>query len=963
MALPNEEFQCLESCQACRLHEVYDHGLTYGKYQIYGPSNTKKIIYLAPTPRPNSNQHDSTEDNVDFISQEEVEFLRKFTPDMIITPIVKCIPYADSLHARNPRRPIKQERDHCLKVLDYQIKHVFKLKPEEVLLVSMGPEAAKSFSATASKSSSSLLGKITPVSIGNTSYAFTMQLHPSQVMNNSALMIPYKETARFVRQVTSGDAVPTEAEAELYSKSKILDPDKAVSFLEGMIESYHAGKIPWTVFDIETTSLTPDTGEIIMFIFSYPGINEGVTIPTVVSNIVHHPPEKYPHEVKEIDFTISNEQRRKINNLVKQVIELIPIVGHNLKFDVRWCYHHLNLDLQKVRIQGDTYLMSKQFFNYPMYRLSLKKLCKDIFGVRDEWDTLIDEYLQLFKLKVDRHYGQVPTSILGLYGGLDGFWNKALYQELSRHMKDDFEPILSEVTYATIPYSEIETKGVKINEKTLDFLRSAFERKINQCENAIRELPPVKKFIAARMPEILDKNTRKRVKWTEEEIQQEALNLKSNAHLQELFYSKEYFKFKPLEKFLTKSGKAYKTGDDVISYFLADPKLAKKKREFLELLSDFKIYQKLVQSYINSFPQDVYDGFYKADFNIDGTVTGRLSSKFHTIPTRTMDIKRVFESRWAEDGGLFACADQSQVELRVGASLSNETKMIQSYIEGIDIHSNTASNVYNKPVDEITKLERSKAKIVNFSIFYGKGVTSLAQDLGVTVDEAQEIMNGFFQGHDKLTQWIHDQQEFVKEHKYITTPTGRRIWIDAAFSTEPGKLGQADRCAVNYPVQSTASDLVTVAANQVYRGIKSEGMKSLFLGTVHDSQEFDVYPGELISLIHLIKKENEDNLRARFPFIKCPLVMDISVGTTWGGSIDFEVKELGGSYVVLEGTGFRKDVNALIYQAQKAYDIESRVIEEETLSEHDFGKDVIIRDHKKITVELSIYTKNNKQLT
>jgi hypothetical protein len=479
-----------------------------------------------------------------------------------------------------------------------------------------------------------------------------------------------------------------------------------------------------------------------------------------------------------------------------------------------------------------------------------------------------------------------------------------------------------------------------------EFLGGEYRRIVTETDAALRALPVVHRYAEAEFALLKAENNKKRKPKPDEELWREAVSFTSNKDLANMIYGRPFYSLPVIREFKTAKGEPQVTAD-VFEFFLDASKgfapEGSETRTFLQLVARLKTFNKLLTTYIDSLPEKSHEGSYKPEFNLSGTITGRLSSGFHTVPSKS-DYKRVFVSRWEREGGLFLCGDQSQLEVRVGASIANERTLIDAYLAGADVHRDTAARIYRLTPEEVSADQREHGKRVNFGVFYGKTKYSLAADLGITPEEAQLILDGFFRGRDNLRSWIDGQHRLVERDKRVSTPFGRIIPVPDANSTDPKILSHAHNCSVNYPVQSAASDILVVSNNSVYQDMKRTGARSLFLGSVHDSLEYDVYPGELVYMIRLVKEECENRVRSRYPFIRCPLVMDISIGRSWGGGIEFKVKDLGEDYVVLEGTGLRKDHLQLEAVASRAYDYQREVITATPTSPKDFAEDIFVRD-------------------
>lgn len=664
---------------------------------------------------------------------------------------------------------------------------------------------------------------------------------------------------------------------------------------------------------------------------------------------------KFQEIVKQytIPFEITPAQAAQIDALVVEILETIPLIGQNLKFDLMFKMIESGVDIYKCRIQGDTQIMG-HIVNGPK-NLSLKDQARAIFDVKDDWDERVKLYLTKFQLIVDKeNYGNMPTGLLGEYAALDAYWTKRLYKNHLEEIPVEQFDILEEVTRATIPFAECEGKGIHLDQNYYQFIQGSFGNAVGEYLNQIRELPTIKELMEKELIEIRAKNAspRKKVKWTEDEMLSMAFNVGSNADIKKIIYEK--FKFPIKEDFMTDGGKSGvkqpQTNDIALNYFLSIAQEGTEAKQFIQSLLKYKEIITL-KNRLDNIPSNTYDELYKTKFMLTSTKTGRLSSDFHSIPSKS-DFKRIFSSRWMNEGGLFLAADQSQLEVRVGASICNETSMIEAYSTGIDVHTQTAADIFKIPLEEVSGKQRGIAKTINFGILYGKTAYSLHKELKVTKEEAQEFIDKWFATKPAIAKWIPLQIESVRKCGYVLTAMGRIIYIPDINSREFKKRKHAENQAINTPIQSPASDIGVRAGNEIAYGLKRDKKRSLFLASVHDSLEYDVYPGELFYVMKQVKYECETNVRKKYDWIKCPLQMDISLGTSWGGALELDIQELNDGYLKATSKGLKKDFILLHTVAKRAYDIQINVLK---VSEPDaFPIDVVVRDDEQWKAEIII---------
>lgn len=965
-------------CEECRLHLKCKSPVSMGRGNI----NPKLIIVVDSL----EIEDDVTETTM---SGRVGSFLDKVLgdnlQDVYITSLVKCVTYSDVIKQEGIRPPTDEEAGHCKNILSKELA----IFDESVPVMSMGNFALNSLVGE-NEGIGKEFGRKRNVTSGNKTFSLVPNYSPNYILKSPHMLHKFRS---LVKSIFTGDFVEIRDDLP---KTKILDVEESLKYLDDTLRLYKEGTIQWTVYDSETTDLSPWKGDILMVSFSHPAVEEGVSIPLVINNTIdpfyleqyegmlkdkmellgltsvseeievteyEAKCKKVKEEVSDfliektrIKWEITAQQVAKTNLKLKEVIETIPLVGHNLKFDLKFLLVKNLLDISKVRIFGDTLIMAHQLYGRsPGMTLKLKDLCRKLFNVEEDWDRGLDRYLNKYRLVKDKHFGNIPTGVLGEYAGLDAYYNKKLFIYLNEQITDSGGFILDTITKAIVPYTDAECKGVSIDHGMYEYLSVGFTQYVENVFKLVINLPIVNSFFTRYYYAASETNSKRRVPWPNDKVKLSCFSLTSVAQLKDILYSKEGYNL-PIQKHLLTPKGEPKTGAEALEWFMENGAKGE-AREFLDLLQKYKDVNTIKTRYIDGMPMSLVDGMFKTDFNLTGTVTGRMSSNFHGLPSRS-DIKRVFNSRWNSIGGLFLCADQSQLEVRIGATLSKEMKLVDAYKTGIDVHAATGSRIYKIPIEEVTKKQRDVGKTVNFATFYGKSAHTLAPDLGVSYEEAQAILDGFFAGHDTLSAWIKSQQKFVRTNGFITTPMGRKIEIPEAFSSNPALRSHADRTCVNYPVQGTASDCVTISGNEIYYKNKEEGLKSVFLGSVHDSQEIDIYPGELFKVLMRVKEENEIKLQERFSWLICPLQMDISLGDSWGGSIEFEIKELSEEIAVLKGKALRKDFLRLKMVAERAYDVDLEAHSVKSIDS--FPIDILFKDSEQWEATITIRSKKDK---
>ena len=280
--------------------------------------------------------------------------------------------------------------------------------------------------------------------------------------------------------------------------------------------------------------------------------------------------------------------------------------------------------------------------------------------------------------------------------------------------------------------------------------------------------------------------------------------------------------------------------------------------------------------YINPVTNRIHSYFHQTV-----TATGRISSaepNLQNIPTRFelgKQLRKVFKP---EKGKIFIDADYSQIELRVFAHISEDEKMIEAFKNGIDIHKEVASRVFNKPLEEVTSQDRTKAKAVNFGIVYGISDFGLSEQLNMPRREAKEYINQYLEKYSGIKAFMERIDEEAKEKGYVTTIFGRRRNIPELKSQNFMVRQFGSRAALNMPIQGTAADIMKMAMIEVNKKIEEEGLKSRIVLQIHDELLLEVPEEEKEEAIELLKSSMENIVNLRVP-----LIAEVSTADNWYG--------------------------------------------------------------------------------
>ena len=230
----------------------------------------------------------------------------------------------------------------------------------------------------------------------------------------------------------------------------------------------------------------------------------------------------------------------------------------------------------------------------------------------------------------------------------------------------------------------------------------------------------------------------------------------------------------------------------------------------------------------------------------------------------------------ASKGNVLVDADYSQIELRLLAHISGDKHMQEAFLSGEDIHTVTASQVFNTPIDEVTTLQRSRAKAVNFGIVYGISAWSLAQDIGVMQSEAKAYMEAYLNKYDGVREYMKTIVEKAKQDGYVETLYARRRYLPELKSSNFNTRSFGERVALNMPIQGTAADIIKLAMVNVYNRFKAEGLKAKLILQVHDELICECPEGETQRVSDILREEMSGAAK-----LSVPLTVDVKTGHSW----------------------------------------------------------------------------------
>ena len=565
-------------------------------------------------------------------------------------------------------------------------------------------------------------------------------------------------------------------------------------------------------FDTETTGLNPLTAELVGIAFSWEA-GKGFYLPFSDNK------EEAQLLIEELRPFFENEDIQK--------------VGQNLKYDIKVLHKY------DIEVRGPLFdtMLAHYLINPDM---------------RHNMDVLAETYLNYSPVSIETLIGKkgknqksmrdVPLEDQTEYAVEDAditlqlkeHFEKELGDANTQKLFDDIEIPLLRVLAA------MELEGINLDKAFLNNLAEDLNNDIATLEASIYKEAG------------------------------EEFNIGSPKQLGEILFDKLKLVEKPKK---TRTGQ-YSTAEDVLSYLAAD-------HTIIQNVLDYRGLAKLKSTYVDALPEQVEeDGRVHTDYMQTVAATGRLSSNnpnLQNIPIRTergRQVRKAFVPK-NEDYVLLA-ADYSQIELRIIAALSEEDTMIEAFKNGEDIHASTAAKVFNVPINEVTREQRSNAKTVNFGIIYGVSAFGLSNQTDLTRSESKDLIDTYYKTYPKLRNYMSNLVDDAREDGYVSTVLGRRRYLKDINSSNGVVRGAAERNAVNAPIQGSAADIIKVAMINIHKKLAEGNFKTKMLLQVHDELVFDVPKNELEDIKTLVKTEMESAYT-----LNVPLDVEVGVGNDW----------------------------------------------------------------------------------
>jgi len=578
-----------------------------------------------------------------------------------------------------------------------------------------------------------------------------------------------------------------------------------------------ASKAKTIAIDTETTGLDYMDADLVGISISYePG--QAAYIP------ISHEDDSSPQ--LEMDYVL-----QELRPLLEDSNE--KIIGQNIKFDKNILARYgINIS----SIKNDTMMMS--------YVL-------DASATRHNLDALSSYYLNYKTSTFEDVAGKgvkqvtfdkVPIAEATHYAAEDADITLRLYEELVTKLEavESLKVLNQEIEIPLIEVlSEMEQNGAILNSKILNAQSKDLENRIKKLEKSAYNLAG------------------------------EEFNLGSTKQLREIFFDKLGYRV------IKKTPGGQPSTDEKVLAELAE------EYELPKVLLEHRTLSKLKSTYTDKLPGQISNstGKVHTSFHQAVTTTGRLSSSdpnLQNIPIRTEDGRRIRQAFEPSEGHRFISADYSQIELRVMAHMSKDEGLMKAFQEGEDVHSKTASEVFNVDIEEVTTDLRRNAKAINFGLIYGISAFGLGKQLGITRNLAAEYMAMYFEKYPGVKEYMESTKKLAGENGYIETLFGRRLYLRDINASNAMRRQASERAAINAPVQGTAADIMKIAMIKMHKLIKETNIDAKLILQVHDELILDTPAKEIDQVIELV---TESMMGAAN--LDVPLEIDIGIGDNW----------------------------------------------------------------------------------
>ena len=523
---------------------------------------------------------------------------------------------------------------------------------------------------------------------------------------------------------------------------------------------------------------------------------------------------------------------------LKPILENSQIkkLGHNLKYD-RNVLRNYKISLEGI--DHDSMLLSYVY---------------DSTAIRHGLDSVSEKYLSHKTIHYEDVAGkgvkQIPFSKVNIeiaaeYSCEDSLVSYELYNYLWKRVSKDANivKVYKEIEIPLVPVlSKIERNGVLIDSKKLQNLSDELDSELKEIQ-------------------------KKCYKITKKEF-----NLNSPKQLQEILYTDLGI---PVSK-KTPTGKP-STNEDTLQFLSENYALPK-------LILEYRSLNKLKTGYTDKLPLQVSKktGRVHTSYQQAITSTGRLSStepNLQNIPIKSIQGKKIRNAFIADKGKKIFAADYSQIELRIMAHLSGDKNLLKAFKNKIDIHSFTASEIFNINIDKVSPEDRRSAKAINFGLIYGMSSFGLSKQLGIPIAEAKDYMDIYFNRYPKIQSYMNEMKAFAKTNGFVETLYGRKLYLPEINSKQGQRRSYAERTAINAPVQGTAADIIKIAMIEIDNWLVKKKSKTKMIMQVHDELVFEIFENDIDEEVMQII-----NLMQNCVTLDLPLEVNYGIENNWGNA-------------------------------------------------------------------------------
>lgn len=728
----------------------------------------------------------------------------------------------------NNRDPEKEEIANCLPYLQKEIQFV---NPK--VIVPMGNVALRALLNDPKASIQNNRGKI----FTHNGMILAPTWHPSYINRAPAEQGVWERDIKEVIKWLKGERIK-----DVVDHKVIHTVDELREYIERMKQ------FPTNTFDYETAGLIPNlkqTGGEALCISLSAKEGEARLFPF------------YGQFLSELRPNLENEKAKALLRDWLKNTPKIAKIAHNAEYELRWSIQWLGLktvnDIPNLQCTQLMHAAIDENSPHNLKDLSVRytrldRYEEDVNNWAKKHNHKKEPYFDTMPDWGKDNYAYIPNEVLWKYALIDADATHRLYPIF---VKEIYHQNLQEFVFKYYFkwmkfFARVKMRGFKVDLDYLNKMIQAYQIRVKEAEDDLYSRVEVKKAekllyeqriteaiekVSARYEALKNRRMSKAEylqKYVYDKITPERLNFDSSKQLPVLFYD-----ILKLKKYTTDKGNPAFGKEVMEAYEQAGV-------PFIKQLMNLRRLEKFLSTFLIGAKNNLLDDRLHTDLRLDIAVTGRLASRnpnLQNIPNRSdpEKAKEIRDMFIADDGYILLAKDYSQIEFRIWAHYSQDPQMIKDINDGLDIHKLTASQVYNIPIQEVTYLQRGKAKNTVFGIMYGRGAQSVADEHGMTLEEANAFINAFFGRYPRAKAWIEENKRFVKKHGFTINVYGRKRHLQATINSPINNIrAEAERQSVNAPIQGGASDTNNLAAMLCQDAFDGKGIDAHVQLLVHD---------------------------------------------------------------------------------------------------------------------------------